>query len=83
MEDIKTASKPCVRLGTHIEIDSLPGGASVSVYGVKNIVDFGAERAVLLVKGGKILIKGVGLSISVYENRIVEIFGKISGVEFL
>lgn len=83
MEYTKNVAKPHAPGGTHVEIDSFGGVTSVSVHGVKNIVDFGVEKAILRVKGCRVVIKGAGLSISVYENRIVELFGKISGVEFV
>jgi hypothetical protein len=34
-------------------------------------------------KKGKIKISGEALSISIYENKIVEILGKIRKIEFL
>ena len=83
MEDIKQGAKHTVPFGAHIEIDRFGATGSVSVYGVKSIVDFGMEKAVLKVRGCKVLVRGTGLSISVYENKIVELCGRIAGIEFI
>ena len=67
----------------HIEIDRVYGGISVSVYGVFSILDFNDSLALLKLKRGKVKIEGKSLSVAVYENRTVEISGKIGGVSFL
>ena len=67
----------------HLEADKSVFGISVSISGVISILDFCEEYAVLKLRGGKIRVYGLALSISVYENKIVEINGRIGGVEFL
>ena len=67
----------------HIEADRLPTGVSVSIMGVLSIVDFNETSAVMKMRRGKIKIRGTGLSVAVYENRTVEIYGKVGAVEFL
>lgn len=77
-ENIKTGTS-----SFHIEIDRVYGGISVSVYGVFSILDFNDSLAVLKLKKGKVRVTGQGLSVAVYENRTVEICGKVEGVAFI
>lgn len=69
--------------GFHMEADRISEGISVSVCGVFSILDFNTELAVLKLRHGKIKVRGIGLSIAVYENRTVEIFGKVEALEFV
>lgn len=69
--------------GFHIEADRISDGISVSVCGVLSILDFSTELAILKIRRGRIRVRGGGLSIAVYENRTVEIFGKVEALEFL
>lgn len=67
----------------HLEADRVMCGISVSVSGVMNVIDFTKDTVLLKLRRGKLKISGCGLSISVYENRIVEIFGKVERIEFV
>ena len=67
----------------HMEADKLPWGVSVSIMGVLSIVDFNESSAIMKMRRGKIKVIGSSLSVAVYENRTVEICGKVSSVEFL
>ena len=67
----------------HLEADKLASTVSVSMSGVISIVDFNENSAVMKMRRGKIKVTGSGLSVSVYENRTVEIYGKVEAVEFL
>lgn len=67
----------------HIEADRVGGGISVSISGVLSILDFGEESALVKLRRGRIKIDGKSLSISVYENKIVEISGNVCRMEFL
>lgn len=69
--------------GFHIEADRVGSDVSVSVGGVISILDFSDKGAVLKVRGGKIKIVGSFLSVSVYENNIAEICGKVGVIEFI
>ena len=70
-------------IGFHVEADKIGAAISVSVTGVLSIVDFSEDSALLKMRRGKIKIVGSGLSVAVYENKIVEIIGKVSSVEFV
>ena len=66
----------------HIEADRVPSGISVSIGGVIAITALtDGEVRLKLVRGG-VKVTGEGLSVSVYERRIVEVFGKVRCVEF-
>ena len=67
----------------HIEIDRTASGLSISVCGVISILDFTELSALLKVRGRKIKIVGSMLNVTVYENRVAEVSGRITGVEFL
>ena len=68
--------------GYHIEADKTSGGISVCVSGVLSIPELNDKNVQLKVRRGKITIKGEELSVSIYENKIVEISGKVGGIEF-
>lgn len=67
----------------HMEADRLPSGISVSIMGVLSIIDFNEGAAIMKMRRGKIKVTGSELSVAVYENRTVEICGKVGAVEFL
>ena len=69
--------------GFHAEIDASGRGLSLSVAGVYSIMDFSEEKVILKVKRGRITVLGGELEIAVYENKTVEITGKITGVNFI
>ena len=72
-----------VPYGFHMEIDKNGAGLSASVTCVDSITDFSADRAVLRSRKNGVVINGVDLSITVYENHTVQICGKISEVVFI
>ena len=76
-------AKEKVSGGFHAEIDRSGRGLSLSVAGVYSILDFSEESVILRVKRGRITVLGKELEIAVYENKTVEISGKITGVNFL
>lgn len=83
-KDEKAHSRPKgLQSGFHIEADKILSTTSVSVNNVFSIVDFREDAAILKMRKGKIKISGEELSISVYENKIVEISGKVRDIEFL
>ncbi len=70
-------------IGFHIEIDKTASGLSVCVNGASSVLDFCEECAVLKLHRGRLRVAGHGLSISVYENKIAEISGKVGLIEFI
>ena len=69
--------------GFRIEIDKIHGGLSILVHGVTSIKDFSTEYAVFRSSKKLVKINGKELSIAVYEGKSAEVFGKITGVEFI
>lgn len=67
----------------HVEADKVGANISVSVGGVISILDFSDTGAIFKVRGGKIKICGDSLSVSVYENNIAEVCGKVAVLEFI
>ena len=67
----------------HIEMDKIGGGISISVCGVANINNFTSEEVVLKFSVGKMRVLGNELDLIIYENKTVEVLGKISKVEFV
>ncbi len=67
----------------HIEADRVGKGISVVINGVREILDFSEERIRITLKIGGICLEGRGLTLSLFENGTVEIYGKITLWEFL
>ena len=65
------------------EYDGGKGGMSVVLYGIISIKDFSGEEVLMRAAGFFIKISGVGLTLSVYENKSVEIFGRIVNMELI
>ena len=66
----------------HLEADRSRRGMSVFVSGIIGIGDFSEESVLLRSHGGKVLVSGKRLDISVYENRTVEISGRVEEISF-
>jgi hypothetical protein len=67
----------------HLELDRLVSDMSVSLMGVLSIIDLCDSSVILKMRRGKVRVRGEGLSVSVYENKTVEIIGKVFSVEFI
>lgn len=67
----------------HLELDRLVSDMSVSLMGVLSIIDLCDSSVILKMRRGKVRVRGEELSVSVYENKTVEIIGKVFSVEFV
>ena len=67
----------------HLEADRILSGLSISVSSVISVIDFTKESVLLKLRRGKLRMEGTELSINVYENRIVEICGRVERIEFV
>lgn len=67
----------------HIEIEKRGKGAVMVVTGIIGVSDFSDSDVCLVSHGGRFRIKGSKLSLLTFENRTVEVSGKIEGVELL
>lgn len=65
----------------HIEVDRTTGGIAVLVAGVRAIRELTDTTALFRLKGGYLRISGVGITVTVYENRTVEVLGGVSRIE--
>lgn len=77
MEAIACAVSPF-----HIDVDRLADGFAVSVHGVSSICEFSDKRVILELSFSRLEINGDMLDLTVYEQGMVQINGKISGMEF-
>ena len=66
----------------HMEIEGTGRSAAMLVYGVRHIEEYTSERIVFLIPGARMRLCGSLLSLSVFENKCVEIRGRLSEVGF-
>lgn len=66
----------------HVEMDRDTRGIKILVSGVKNISELSDNLVVLKCAGFRLSIKGEALSLSVYEEKTLEISGRLEVVEF-
>ena len=67
----------------HIEIDRNRRGFSLSCNGVKGITEFSDSQIKLQLSSFSILVIGVDLSMTVFEDTCVEIIGRFCEVSFV
>ena len=68
--------------GFYLSCERVVGGLSLIVGGIIGVADFSDERAELLSHTGRITVLGKGLSMTVFENKNIEINGGIEDVKF-
>lgn len=69
-------------VGLHLEAYRSSAGLTLFVSGVIGIGDFTQEYVLLRSHGGRVEISGKRMSVHVYENKTVEIIGKIERIGF-
>lgn len=67
----------------HMEVDKLGSTIAVSVGLVSSVIDISSKAVILKLKHRKIKVVGEELTVTVYENRIAEISGRVGVIEFL
>ena len=67
----------------HLAMDRLGRGISLTLSGASAIRDFSDECALFRVRGFFVRVRGSNMSIIVYENKTVELTGRIEGVEIV
>ena len=65
----------------HIEADRSPSGLSVKVGGIISITDYSEERISMKGHGGRLTVLGNRLRMTVYEDKTVEILGRVEVME--
>ena len=68
--------------GFYLSCERVVGGVSMIVGGIIGVSDFSEERAELLSHTGRITVLGRGLSMTVFENKNIEICGGIEDIKF-
>lgn len=63
------------------EIKKDKNKSAIVITGVVKIASFTNERIELISHGGRFAVYGEGLSMTVFEDKSVEVFGRIFGVE--
>lgn len=83
-KSVKEIFVPAVPLSKfHCEIDGGKAGAFVILSGINSIRDFSDSEVLLRATGFFVKISGKSLALAVYENKTVEISGKIFGLELV
>lgn len=77
------ATPPLPTSAFHAELDGLGKRMSATFSGINSIRDFSDTDVTLRARGFLVKIKGATLSLAVYENKTVEISGRILCVEFV
>ena len=67
----------------HIELDRTSAGFSLSCSGVKGISEISDTAIKIRLSGFSIIISGIGLYMTVFEGKSVEIIGKFEEVSFV
>lgn len=66
----------------HLEADRCTRGMSLLIGGIIGISDFTDECAVLMSHSGRITVLGKRISICIYENKTVEVSGRVEDIRF-
>ena len=66
----------------HVEVDKSGEGYRVLVSDVRRVIEVSDFSIKLKCRVGSVFIRGKILSLSVYENKTVEVSGKIEALEF-
>ena len=65
-----------------MEMEGGHRGMSVLVSGVRGIEEYAEDRITFYITGGRMILSGSGLRLSVFENKTVEVLGGVEEVRF-
>ena len=84
IKKLKTPIKTLLSEGAdfHVEIDRKNDGVRILVSGVKRITELNEKALYLKCKPFTVKLLGERLSVSLYEDKSVEISGKLEVIEF-
>ena len=71
-----------MRAGFYLSCERTAGGLSVIVGGIISVTDFSEETVKLAGHSGRVSVNGKRLSMSVFENKNVEIKGRVEEIKF-
>ena len=66
----------------YLSCERAVGGLSLLVGGIIGVSELDEGRTELLSHSGRIIVSGRGLKLTVFENKIIEIKGRIEGINF-
>lgn len=78
----KKNAEPNMPEGFYLACERVSGGVSVIVGGVMCVTDFSPEAVMLAGHTGRISVFGRGLAMSVFENKSIEIKGRVEEIKF-
>ncbi len=78
----KEKTKSVLQNAFYIEISRINKKTAIIVSGVIGVPDFSEKEATLINHSGKIFIQGSELSINIFENKVVEVSGKVDNISF-
>ena len=65
----------------HMEMDGGARAVSLLACGVRHIEAYSSEMITLKIPGGRMYLSGLGLRLTIFENKTVEIGGKLLEVK--
>jgi hypothetical protein len=69
--------------GFYLSCERVTGGIALLVGGVIGVSELSCDCTELLSHSGRIRVRGRALELATFENRIIEIKGRIEGVDFV
>lgn len=67
----------------YLSCEKALGGLSLLVGGIIGVSELDDGRTELLSHSGRVIVSGRGLKLTVFENKSVEINGRIEGINFV
>ena len=80
---LKTKRKSSPSSAFRLEAARCRRGVSLVLSGIISVEEFNSETVLLKSHGTKVRLRGTGFDISVFENRDIEITGKVVEIDFL
>ena len=68
--------------GFHLDASRSYGGMTLIFDGIIGIEDFSLEKVELRSHDGRVFVSGKRLKVSIFENKAVELSGRVEGVAF-
>ena len=68
--------------GFYLSCERAVGGLSLLVGGIIGVSELDDGRTELLSHSGRVIVSGCGLKLTVFENKSIEINGRIEGINF-
>ena len=72
-----------IPIGFYLSCERVAGGLSLLVGGIIAVSAHEEEYTELLSHTGRIRVSGKGLELTVFENKSIELKGRIEGINFL